>query len=57
MNLGKVHTKVQLLIGYFIYFSYVSVLAYEIAQKNKSLRATITTLIKRIYKTSAGIIS
>ncbi|UUE16982.1 hypothetical protein LQZ13_05645 [Leuconostoc mesenteroides] len=54
MNLGKVRKIVLLfLIGLFIYFSYVLVLANAIAQKNKSLRATVTTLSKKLDKASA----
>lgn len=55
MNLGKVRKIVLLfLIGLFIYFSYVLVLANAIAQKNKTLRATVTTLSKKLDKASAG---
>ncbi|MGQ2286488.1 conjugal transfer protein [Leuconostoc suionicum] len=58
MNLGKVRKIVLLfLIGLFIYFSYVLVLANEIAQKNKTLRATVTTLSKKLDKASAGTTS
>ncbi|MGR8837929.1 hypothetical protein N2F28_06925 [Leuconostoc falkenbergense] len=49
INLGKVRKIVLLfLIGLFIYFSYVLVLANAIAQKNKTLRATVTTLRKKL---------
>ena len=55
INLGKVRKIVLLfLIGLFIYFSYVLVLANAIAQKNKTLRATVTTLSKKLDKASAG---
>lgn len=55
MDLGKVRKIVLLfLIGLFIYFSYVLVLANAIAQKNKTLRATVTTLSKKLDKASAG---
>ncbi|QEA46249.1 conjugal transfer protein [Leuconostoc citreum] len=58
MNLGKVRKIVLLfLIGLFIYFSYVLVLANAIAQKNKTLRATVTTLSKKLDKASAGTTS
>ena len=58
MNLGKVRKIVLLfLIGLFIYFSYVLVLANAIAQKNKMLRATVTTLSKKLDKASAGTTS
>ena len=58
MNLGKVRKIVLLfLIGIFIYFSYVLVLANAIAQKNKTLRATVTTLSKKLDKASAGTTS
>ena len=58
MNLGKVRKIVLLfLIGLFIYFSYVLVLANAIAQKNKTLRATVTTLSKKFDKASAGTTS
>ena len=58
MNLGKVRKIVLLfLIGLFIYFSYVLVLANAIAQKNKTLRATVTTLSTKLDKASAGTTS
>ncbi len=58
MNLGKVRKIVLLfLIGLFIYFSYVLVLANAIAQKNKTLRAAVTTLSKKLDKASAGTTS
>ena len=58
MDLGKVRKIVLLfLIGLFIYFSYVLVLANAIAQKNKTLRATVTTLSKKLDKASAGTTS
>lgn len=58
INLGKVRKIVLLfLIGLFIYFSYVLVLANAIAQKNKTLRATVTTLSKKLDKASAGTTS
>lgn len=58
MNLGKVRKIVLLfLIGLFIYFSYVLVLANAIAQKNKTLRTTVTTLSKKLDKASAGTTS
>ncbi|ACA82676.1 conjugal transfer protein [Leuconostoc citreum] len=58
INLGKVRKIVLLfLIGLFIYFSYVLVLANAIAQKNKSLLATVTTLSKKLDKASAGTTS
>ncbi|MGR8827540.1 conjugal transfer protein [Leuconostoc citreum] len=58
MNLGKIRKIVLLfLIGLFIYFSYVLVLANAIAQKNKTLRATVTTLSKKLDKASAGTTS
>ncbi|WP_273705558.1 conjugal transfer protein [Leuconostoc mesenteroides] len=58
MNLGKVRKIVLLfLIGLFIYFSYVLVLANAIAQKNKTLRVTVTTLSKKLDKASAGTTS
>ncbi|MBD9366918.1 conjugal transfer protein [Leuconostoc mesenteroides] len=58
MNLGKVRKIVLLfLIGLFIYFSYVLVLANAIAQNNKKLRATVTTLSKKLDKASAGTTS
>ena len=58
MYLGKVRKIVLLfLIGLFIYFSYVLVLANAIAQKNKTLRATVTTLSKKLDKASAGTTS
>lgn len=58
MNLGKVRKIVLLFsIGLFIYFSYVLVLANAIAQKNKTLRATVTTLSKKLDKASAGTTS
>lgn len=58
MNLGKVRKIVLLfLIGLFIYFSYVLLLANAIAQKNKTLRATVTTLSKKLDKASAGTTS
>ena len=58
MNLGKVRKIVLLfLIGLFIYFSYVLVLANAITQKNKTLRATVTTLSKKLDKASAGTTS
>ncbi|GLX33828.1 hypothetical protein Lmede01_18060 [Leuconostoc mesenteroides subsp. dextranicum] len=58
MNLGKVRKIVLLfLTGLFIYFSYVLVLANAIAQKNKTLRATVTTLSKKLDKASAGTTS
>lgn len=58
MNLGKVRKIVLLfLIGLFIYFSYVLVLANAIAQKNKTLRATVSTLSKKLDKASAGTTS
>lgn len=58
MNLGKVRKIVLLfLIGIFIYFSYVLVLANAITQKNKTLRATVTTLSKKLDKASAGTTS
>lgn len=58
MNLGKVRKIVLLfLIGLFIYFSYVLVLANAIAQKNKTLRATVTTLSIKLDKASAGTTS
>ncbi|MGL4689805.1 MAG: conjugal transfer protein [Leuconostoc mesenteroides] len=58
MNLGKVRKIVLLfLIVIFIYFSYVLVLANAIAQKNKTLRATVTTLSKKLDKASAGTTS
>ncbi|MGX4593303.1 conjugal transfer protein [Leuconostoc sp. JNUCC 76] len=58
MNLGKVRKIVLLfLIGLFIYFSYILVLANAIAQKNKTLRATVTTLSKKLDKASAGTTS
>lgn len=57
-NLSKVRKIVLLfLIGLFIYFSYVLVLANAIAQKNKTLRATVTTLSKKLDKASAGTTS
>lgn len=58
MNLGKVRKIVLLfLIGLFIYFSYILVLTNAIAQKNKTLRATVTTLSKKLDKASAGTTS
>lgn len=58
MNLGKVRKIVLLfLIGLLIYFSYVLVLANAIAQKNKTLRATVTTLSTKLDKASAGTTS
>lgn len=58
MNLGKVRKIVLLFfIGLFIYFSYVLVLANAIAQKNKTLRATVTTLSKKLDQASAGTTS
>ncbi|WP_244973190.1 hypothetical protein [Leuconostoc suionicum] len=54
MNLGKVREIVLLfLIGIFIYFSDVLVLANAIAQKNKTLRAMVTTLSKKMDTASA----
>lgn len=58
VNLGKIRKIVLLfLIGVFIYFSYVLALANAIAQKNKTLRATVTTLSKKLDKASAGTTS
>ncbi len=57
MNLGKLRKIVLLfLIGLFIYFSYVLLLANAIAQKNKTLRTTVTTLSRKMDKASAGTI-
>ena len=58
LNLGRVRSIVLLiLIGLFIYFSYVLVLANATAHKNKTLQQTVATLNHRINQENAGTIS
>lgn len=58
LNLGRVRSIVLLiLIGLFIYFSYVLVLANATAYKNKTLQQTVSTLNQRINQENAGTTS
>ncbi|MGR8809708.1 hypothetical protein [Leuconostoc citreum] len=55
LNLGRVRSIVLLiLIGLFIYFSYVLLLANATAHKNKTLQQTVATLNQRINQENAG---
>ncbi|MGR8827523.1 conjugal transfer protein [Leuconostoc citreum] len=55
LNLGRVRSIVLLiLIGLFIYFSYVLILANATAHKNKTLQQTVSTLNQRINQENAG---
>ncbi|MCP1275658.1 conjugal transfer protein [Leuconostoc citreum] len=58
LNLGRVRSIVLLiLIGLFIYFSYVLLLANATAYKNKTLQQTVATLNQRINQENAGTTS
>ncbi|MCS8584332.1 conjugal transfer protein [Leuconostoc citreum] len=58
LNLGRVRSIVLLiLIGLFIYFSYVLILANATAHKNKTLQQTVVTLNHRINQENAGTTS
>ncbi len=58
LNLGRVRSIVlSILIGLFIYFSYVLVLANATAHKNKTLQQTVATLNHRINQENAGTTS
>ncbi|WP_273948467.1 conjugal transfer protein [Leuconostoc mesenteroides] len=58
LNLGRVRSiALLILIGLFIYFSYVLVLANATAHKNKILQQTVTTLNQRINQENAGTTS
>ncbi len=58
LNLGRVRSIILLiLIGLFIYFSYVLVLANATAHKNKTLQQTVATLNQRINQENAGTTS
>ncbi|MCT3045564.1 conjugal transfer protein [Leuconostoc mesenteroides] len=58
LNLGRVRSIVLLiLIGLFIYFSYVLLLANATAHKNKTLQQTVATLNHRINQENAGTTS
>ena len=58
LNLGRVRSIVLLiLIGLFIYFSYVLLLANATAHKNKTLQQTVATLNQRINQENAGTTS
>lgn len=58
LNLGRVRSIVLLiLIGLFIYFSYVLLLANATAHKNKTLQQTVSTLNQRINQENAGTTS
>ncbi|MBU7450209.1 conjugal transfer protein [Leuconostoc citreum] len=58
LNLGRVRSIVLLiLIGLFIYFSYVLILANATAHKNKTLQQTVATLNQRINRENAGTTS
>lgn len=58
LNLGRVRLIVLLiLIGPFIYFSYVLILANATAHKNKTLQQTVATLNQRINQENAGTTS
>ncbi|WP_317286437.1 conjugal transfer protein [Leuconostoc mesenteroides] len=55
LNLGRVRSIVLLiLIGLFIYFSYVMILANATAHKNKNLQQTVSNLNQRINQENAG---
>ncbi|WP_099044461.1 conjugal transfer protein [Leuconostoc citreum] len=57
-NLGRVRKVVLIIVlGLFLYFSYVLFLANAIAQKNKVLRQNVTTLTKKLDEASAGTTS
>ncbi|WP_349626036.1 conjugal transfer protein [Leuconostoc citreum] len=58
LNLSQVRSIVLLiLIGLFIYFSYVLILANATAHKNKTLQQTVATLNQRINQENAGTTS
>lgn len=58
LNLGRVRSIVLLiLIGLFIYFGYVLILANATAHKNKTLQQTVATLNQRINQENAGTTS
>jgi cell division protein FtsL len=58
LNLGRVRSIILLiLIGLFIYFSYVLVLANATAHKDKILQQTVATLNQRINQENAGTTS
>lgn len=58
LNLGRVRSIVLLiLIGLFIYFSYVLILANATAHKNKTLQQTVVTLNHHINQENAGTTS
>ncbi|MCT3071140.1 conjugal transfer protein [Leuconostoc citreum] len=58
LNLGRVRSIVLIiLIGLFIYFSYVLILANATAHKNKTLQQTVGALSHRIDQENAGTTS
>ena len=58
LNLGRVRSIVLLiLIGLFIYFSYVLILVNATAHKNRTLQQTVSTLNQRINQENAGTTS
>ncbi|TOZ02814.1 conjugal transfer protein [Leuconostoc pseudomesenteroides] len=57
-NLGRVRKIVAfVLIGLFLYFGYVLFLANAVAQKNRVLRHSVTSLTKKLDEASAGTTS
>lgn len=57
-NLGRVRKIVVfVLIGLFLYFGYVLFLANAVAQKNRVLRHSVTSLTKKLDEASAGTTS
>ncbi|WP_260160109.1 hypothetical protein [Leuconostoc citreum] len=58
MNLGRVRSiALLILIGLFVYFSYVLILANATVHINKNLQQKVETLNQRINQENAGTIS